>query len=109
MKAKKMPRWLRDTLSVVGAMSVLLIAYNLFVVKQPDWGIVPVQIALALVAVGAWSFLSYRSRAKRQVAAKQAAEAAQRRAEEQQQAAAREADHAVVRRQKNQQHRQQPK
>ncbi|MCT4490442.1 hypothetical protein EFS30_07495 [Levilactobacillus parabrevis] len=109
MKAKKMPRWLRDTLSVVGAMSVLLIAYNLVVAKHPDWGIVPVQIVLALIAVGAWSFLSYRSRAKRQLVAKQAAEAAQRRAEEQRQAAAREANNAVVRRQRNQQHRQQPK
>lgn len=109
MKAKKMPRWLRDTLSVVGAMSVLLIAYNLVIAKHPDWEIVPVQIVLAIIAVGAWSFLSYRSRDRRQLAAKQAAELAQRRAEEQQRAAVREADNAVVRRQRNQQHRQQPK
>lgn len=109
MKAKKMPRWLRDTLSVVGAMSVLLIAYNLFVAKHADWSLVPVQIVLALLAVGVWSFMSYRSREKRQIAAQKQAEAAERRAEEQRQAALREVGHAKARRQRNQQHQQRPK
>lgn len=108
MKVKKMPRWLRDTLSVVGAMSILLIAYNLFMVKHPDWTLVPVQIVLALLAVGVWSFLSDRSRRRRQLAAQKQAAVAKRRAEEQKQAALEEVVNAQKRRQRNQQH-QQPK
>lgn len=106
MKVKKMPRWLRDTLSVVGIMSVLLIAYNLFVAKHADWSLVPVQIVLALLAVGVWSFLSYRSRERRQVAAQKQAAAAKRQAEAQKQAAIEEVANAQKRRQRNQHHQQ---
>ncbi|KRN03394.1 hypothetical protein FD13_GL000182 [Levilactobacillus senmaizukei DSM 21775 = NBRC 103853] len=75
MKWRRLPRWFRDTIAVVGTMSVLLIIYDVMFAKQVDWRLVPLQTLLALVAVGFWSFFSYRSQAKRQAeAAKQAAE-----------------------------------
>lgn len=108
MKVKKIPRWLRDTLSVVGVMSILLIAYNLFMVKHPDWTLVPVQIVLALLAVGVWRFLSERSQRRRQLAAEKQAAVAKQRAEEERQAALQAVTDAQKRRQRNQRH-QQPK
>ncbi|MFC6274421.1 hypothetical protein ACFQET_02705 [Levilactobacillus tangyuanensis] len=75
MKWRRLPRWFRDTIAVVGAMSVLLIIYDAMFAKHVDWRLVPLQILLALVAVSLWSYFSYRSQAKRKAEeAKQAAE-----------------------------------
>lgn len=102
MKSKKIPHWLRETLSVVGAMSVLLIAYNLVVAAHADWTLVPIQIVVALVAVGAWRFLSERSQKRQRTAAQKQAEAAKQRAEARRQAERQAASQAKVRRQRNQ-------
>lgn len=67
MKWKQIPRWLRDTISVVVAMSVLLVIYDAFFAKHVNWALVPLQIVVAFLAVGVWSFFSYRSQQKRQV------------------------------------------
>lgn len=110
MQWKKLPRWMRDTLSVVGAMSVLLIAYELFFTQHPNWVLVPFQIILALIAVGAWSYFSYRSQEKRKAADRRKAEAAQRRAEKKQAQAIAGAKQAAATRERNvarnQQHQQ---
>ena len=41
MKWKQIPRWLRDTISVVVAMSVLLVIYDAFFAKHVNWALVP--------------------------------------------------------------------
>ena len=101
MQWHKLPRWLRDTLSVVGAMSVLLIVYNGFFDKHPNWALVPLQIVLALVAVGAWSYFSYRSQAKRKLAEQAKAAAAKQRAVEQEQQRIAAEKQAAATREKN--------
>lgn len=110
MHWKTWPRWLRDTCSVVGAMSLLLIGYDLFVATKVVWWQVPLQILVAFIAVGLWSFYSYRSQAKRRAAEHQKALAAQQRAErlaEQQQAAAQQAAETQRRNRQRNQHQQQ--
>ncbi|GEO68872.1 hypothetical protein [Levilactobacillus acidifarinae] len=111
MHWKTWPRWLRDTCSVVGAMSLVLIGYDLFFATKVVWWQVPLQILVAFIAVGLWSFYSYRSQAKRRAADQQKALAAQQRAERlaaQQQAAAKQAAATQRRnRQRNQQHQHQ--
>lgn len=106
----KLPRWIRDTLSVVGAMSVLLIAYELFMTQKPNWPLVPLQIILALLAVGAWSYFSYRSQEKRKIADQKKAEKAARRKREREERQAAGAKQAAITRERNvsrnQQHQQ---
>lgn len=106
MRFKSWPRWLRDTCSVLGAMSLVLIGYDLFVATHVVWWQVPLQIIVAFIAVGLWSRYSYQRQAaqqkKAQLAQQQAELAAQQRLAGQQQArATRERN-----RQRNQQHRQ---
>lgn len=79
MKWRQIPRWLRDTCSVVGAMSVLLIIYDFWFAKHVNWAMVPLQIIVAFLAVGAWSYFSARSQAKRRVAEQQKVAAEQQR------------------------------
>jgi len=76
----KLPRWVRDTLSVVAAMSFLLVLYDWLLAKHVNWALVPLQIIVALIAVGAWSYLSYRSQAKRKLADQKKADDAKKRA-----------------------------
>jgi len=80
MKWQNLPRWIRDTLSVVGAMAVLLIIYDAFFAKNVNWVLVPIQIVVALLAVGVWSYFSYRSQQKRKLAEEQKQAAAKQRA-----------------------------
>ncbi|KRL46854.1 hypothetical protein FD37_GL000331 [Levilactobacillus spicheri DSM 15429] len=103
---------MRDTGSVVGAMSVLLILYDLMLAKDPNWVLVPFQIILALIAVGAWSYFSYRSQEKRKLQEQRKAEAAERRAAKKKKLAEEGAKQAaqtrarnVARNQQHQQHR----
>ncbi|WP_304125609.1 hypothetical protein [Levilactobacillus namurensis] len=110
MQWKKLPRWMRDTVSVVGAMSILLIMYDWLLAKNVNWALVPLQIILALLAVGAWSYFSYRSQAKRKAAdAKKKADAAAR-VQRRKQRAAEGAKQAAVTHERNanrnQQHQQ---
>lgn len=112
MHWKNLPRWMRDTGSVVGAMSVLLILYDLMLAKNPNWVLVPFQIILALIAVGAWSYFSYRSQEKRKLQEQRKAEAAERRAAKKKKLAEEGAKQAaqtrarnVARNQQHQQHR----
>ncbi|WP_367296272.1 hypothetical protein [Levilactobacillus yonginensis] len=79
MKWRQIPRWLRDTCSVVGAMSVLLVIYDLWFAKHVNWLLVPLQIIVAFLAVGVWSYFSARSQARRQVAEQKKAAAAKQR------------------------------
>lgn len=79
MKWQNLPRWARDTISVVGAMAVLLVIYDAFFAKHVNWVLVPIQIVVALLAVGVWSYFSYRSQQKRKLAEQQKAEAAKQR------------------------------
>lgn len=101
MKWQNLPRWIRDTLSVVGAMAVLLVIYDAFFAKDVNWVLVPIQIVVALLAVGVWSYFSYRSQQKRRVAEAEKKAAAKQRAvaREQQKAAA--AKTAAATRKKN--------
>lgn len=110
MHWKNWPRWLKDTCSVVGAMSALLIIYDAFFAAKVVWWQVPLQILAAFLAVGLWSYYSYRAQAKRQRAAQERALAEQKRAQElaeqQRLAAQRATEMARKNRQRNQQHRQ---
>lgn len=81
MHWKTWPHWLRDTCSVVGAMAILLIGYDLFLATKVVWWQVPLQIIVAFGAVGLWSYYSYRRQAKRRAAEQQQAIVAQQRAE----------------------------
>ena len=101
MKWKQIPRWLRDTISVVVAMSVLLVIYDAFFAKHVNWALVPLQIVVAFLAVGVWSFFSYRSQQKRQLAEAQKKAAAEKRQQQRQEQQALAAKEAAVGRQRN--------
>lgn len=110
MHWKTWPRWVKDTCSVVGAMSALLIIYDVFLATKVIWWQVPLQIIAAFGAVGIWSYYSYRAQAKRQQAARKREldqqKQAQKRADQQRLAAQRAAEMAQKNRQRNQQYRQ---
>jgi len=101
MKWQNLPRWARDTISVVGAMAVLLVIYDGFFAKNVNWVLVPIQIVVALLAVGVWSFFSYRSQQKRKLAEEQKQAAAKKRAIDREQKKAAGAKMAAATREKN--------
>lgn len=96
-----LPRWARDTVSVVGAMSVLLIIYDAFFAKNVNWVLVPIQIVVAFLAVGVWSYFSYRSQQKRKLAEQQKKEAAKQREVDRQKQQAEAVKTAAATREKN--------
>lgn len=104
---KKLPKWLKNTFEVVGALTIFMAGYNLIGPwVYPDgryfeWWTFPFSIVLALIFVGLWSYHEERQAKK---AAAQKLKAAQLEAEQlkKQQGLAEQAkQRAEARRQKN--------
>ncbi|MCY9806472.1 hypothetical protein OXT66_02775 [Lentilactobacillus senioris] len=111
----KLPKWLKNTLEVVGSLTVFMAGYNLIgPLVYPDgryfeWWTFPFSIILALIFVGLWSYHEERQAKK---AAEQKLKAAQIEAEQlkKRQLLEEQAEHkAEIRRQKNAQAQKQHK
>ncbi|ANZ61345.1 hypothetical protein AYR62_09365 [Secundilactobacillus paracollinoides] len=87
---QKLPKWLRDTIQVVMAMTILLIIYDLVAPlmthKPYSMNMVisfPFQVILGFIVVAVYNYLKSRSQAKEKAAKEHAAEVERLKQEEQ--------------------------
>ncbi|MGF7437446.1 hypothetical protein [Lentilactobacillus senioris] len=104
---KKLPKWLKNTLEVVGALTIFMAGYNLIGPlfypqgRYFEWWTFPFSIILALIFVGLWSYHEERQAKKAEEQKLKAVKIEAERLKKQQALEAQTEQRAKIRRQKN--------